>query len=194
MIENYEIINSKGKRRIISNLGIVDRYITRLLSQKLQRYFAVDFLPNSFAYQENKGILSAITLAQSYLEQGKTILIEIDIKDYFDTIPLEHVVNVLEKRITDNAVIHLIREYLYCKIEFNNRIENKTIGLVQGNPMSPILSNVYLHDLDVFMQTQGYSWIRFADNIYIYEEDKVKAVEIYNLLCDKLQEKIKVLK
>lgn len=192
VIENYEIVNLKGKRRIVSNLGIVDRYITRLLSQKLQRYFEVDFLANSCAYQENKGILDAIMMAQNYLEQGKTTLIEIDIKDYFDTIPLETITSILEKSITDNAVTHLIKEYLYCKIEFNNRIENKTIGLVQGNSISPILSNVYLHEFDVFMQTQGYSWIRFADNIYIYEEDKVKAVENYNMLCEKLQQEYKL--
>ena len=164
----------------------MDRFITRLLSQKLRRYLEPEFYANSFAYQENKGILDAIALAQRYLQEGKCVLVEIDLKDYFDTISIEGLLEILQEKITDAAVMQLVKEYLFCRIKNNNHIENKTIGLVQGNSISPILSNLYLHQMDVFLQNQGYCWMRFADNIYIYEEDKFRAVEIYNLLCEKI--------
>ena len=116
VIENYEIVNGKGKRRIISNLAIVDRFITRLLSQKLRRYLEPEFYANSFAYQENKGILDAIALAQRYLQEGKCVLVEIDLKDYFDTISIERILEILQEKITDAAVMQLVKEYLFCRI------------------------------------------------------------------------------
>ncbi len=121
VIEQYEILNAKGKRRVISNLAVVDRFITRLISQKLRRY----------------------------LEQGRDILVEIDLKDFFDTIPLEMMIRLLEREFTDEAVLQLIKKNLYCKIEKDNCIESRTTGLVQGNSFSPVLSIVcYLYGFE----------------------------------------------
>ena len=123
IIKNSEIINGRGKKRTISNLPLVDRFITRLLAQKLARYFNPLFMENSFAYQEGKGVLE--------------------------------------------AVLHLIKKYLFCRISTDGSVEDKQVGLVQGNVISPVLSNLYLNQFDMVLEFGGYSWIRFADNVYI---------------------------
>lgn len=180
IVESFEHLSKKGKVRTISKLSKEDRFITRLLAQKLKVYLDPLFMRNSFAYQEGKGILDAVMIARDYMQQGKLYLAEIDLKNYFDNIPLERLMKMLEERISDEAVLTLLRKYMYCKIEKDNRIENKTKGLVQGSSCSPILSNLYLHLLDCRMEEQGLCWMRFADNIYIFESEIQKATEVYN--------------
>ncbi len=192
VIENFEVISGKGKVRTLSNLAVTDRFITRMLAQKFRRYLEPIFLENSYAYQEGKGILDAVMKAKQYMESEKLYLAEIDLKNYFDTIPLERLEALLDERFSDKAVVSLVRKYLYCKIEKDNYIENKTKGLVQGSSCSPVLSNLYLHPLDCWMEERGLSWIRFADNIYVFEPDIQTATETYNTLCRKITEEYAV--
>lgn len=188
IIENVEIINGKGKRRIVSNFPLIDRFITRLLAQKLARYIEPQFMTNSFAYQEGKGVQSAVMYAQKCMEQGLNLLVEIDLKDYFDTILLSEIQGLLKGKIDDKAIIQLISKYLYCKVKYDKQIVQKKVGLVQGSSLSPILSNLYLHSFDSFLEQKGVNWMRFADNIYIFAEDFSRAVEIYNMASNQLQE------
>lgn len=187
VIMTHEIINAHGKRRIVSMLNTTDRYITRLLAQKLRRYVEPLFLPDSFAYQENKGTLQAVMRIKEYAEAGNEILVEVDLKNYFDSVPLDRMHQMISNNIRDQSVSLLIKSYLFCQLEMDDRILGKEVGLVQGNSISPILSNWYLHSLDVYMTEQGWNWIRFADNIYICAKTNSKAINIYNNLCEKIK-------
>ena len=186
IMEKYEVIGGSGKKRVITNMAVKDRFIARLISQKLKRYMEPMFLPNSFAYQDNKGILEAVMKAQLYVEAGNEILLEIDIKDYFDTIPLDKMLEELMTHITDNRVVEIIKKYMFCRIEMDNSIIHNTQGLVQGNSFSPILSNLYLHSLDMWLEEQGLNWIRFADNIYIYANNMPAAESLYKSVAEKI--------
>lgn len=107
VVKCFEIINNMGKRRVISNLCTTDRFIGRLLAQKLERYFAPDFLPNSFAYQEGKGTLDAVMKAKEYMEKGCRFVAILDIKNYFDSIPLDKLMTLLREKIEDTRVLKL---------------------------------------------------------------------------------------
>ena len=87
VIAIHEYIDKTGKRRNIASLNVIDRFLTRLLSQKLNRYIAPMFLQNSCAYQDGKGVVTALMKMKEYIETGKKYVIEIDLKNYFDTIP-----------------------------------------------------------------------------------------------------------
>lgn len=182
MIKTTEILNGNGKRRVISIMNTQDRYICRLLAQKLKRYLEPIFLENSQAYQENKGVVSATEKARGYIEQGDKFVVEIDIKDFFDTISLEKLEGLLESIFTDEKVLVLIKSYLYCRLMIDDEILCKEKGLVQGNPISPILSNLYLHSLDQHMEQMGYHWVRFSDNIYVYCDQQGKAQTVFQYL------------
>lgn len=186
-VKVYEIINGKGKRREISNLNTVDKFISRLLAQKLRRYVEPEFLENSYAYQEGKGILDAVQKARQYMEQGNNVVVEIDLKNYFDSVRIEYLFQLIKNRITDQAVLSLIERYLYCEVMRDEEITKKQEGIVQGNPMSPVLSNLYLHELDLYLQEKGYFWIRFADDINIYTDSVNSANNIYSQTCQLLE-------
>lgn len=104
-----EYVNKTGKRRNIASLNVIDRFITRMMSQKLNRYLAPIFCENSYAYQDGKGVMAAVLKAKEYVELGMRYVIEIDLKNYFDTIPLENLIPEIEKYISDEAVLHLIK-------------------------------------------------------------------------------------
>ena len=187
VVKCIEIVNGKGKKRVISSLNVLDRFICRLISQKLKRYLEPEFLPNSYAYQENKSILDAVQKAKEYIIDGAKFAAVIDVKDYFDTVSIEKILELLENRFLEERVINLIKKYLYCNVSKDGRITKKTMGLVQGNSISPILSNLYLHDLDKLLQNKGCYWIRFADDITIYAKTQKEVEEDYNYVVDWLK-------
>jgi group II intron reverse transcriptase/maturase len=190
IIKCTEIINNRGKRRVISNLCTVDRFITRLLYQKLRRYISPEFLENSYAYQENKGILNAVQKVQEYISEGSKYTMEIDLKDYFDTIPHEQMMSLIKERITDDRVVDLIYKYMHCSVSQDNEIKEKKKGLVQGNAISTVLSNLYLHSLDQYLQEKEYKWVRFADNINVYCRKENDAICVYNEINIYIKEKL----
>ncbi|MBQ8041079.1 MAG: CRISPR-associated endonuclease Cas2 [Lachnospiraceae bacterium] len=187
VVKCFEITNNVGKRRKVCNLTTIDRFLGRLLAQKLERYLAPEFLPGSYAYQAGKGTLDAVNQAKSYIEQGKRYVAVLDIKDYFDTIPLQALMALVKEQISDERIQKLIEGYLYCRVDYEGQISAKTVGILQGSPISPILSNWYLHGLDCFMEEKAYAWIRFADNIYIYTEEGEQATGVYNELSERLK-------
>lgn len=184
-----EYINKNGKRRNIASLNVIDRFITRLLSQKLNRYITLEFYRNSYAYQDGKGVMAAVMKAKEYVEAGKHYVVEIDLKNYFDTIPLEKLIPKIEKYISDEAVIYLIRQYLFCDIRFEGKITRKTKGIIQGNSISPVLSNLYLNDFDQILDVKNLCWLRYADNVYVYMDSYEEALCLYNEVIQLLEER-----
>lgn len=163
----------------MSNL---DYFICRLIAQKLNRYLNSLFYECSYAFQENKGIQTAVEKCRIYLEGGCNYVVNIDISSFFDNIQHERMMNLLEELIEDEAVLKLIEVFIKCNVEYDkSRIEYKNIGLVQGNPVSPVLSNLYLNDLDKYMEERGYCWVRYSDDINVYCDE---AEEAYEILAD----------
>lgn len=197
VIKIVEIMSKTGKKRKISILNTMDRYIARMLAQKLKQYICPEFCQNSYAYQEGKSILDAVNMAKEYIDSGGCWMVEIDLKDYFDTIPLELMMDQITKRINDSSVCALIRSFLYCKVLEDGNIQERRRGIITGNPISPILSNLYLHEVDLYLQKKGYQWIRFADNINIYTRSIQEAQRIFDevmLLLDQKGLEINIIK
>ena len=187
-----ERVNNKGKRRITCSLTALDRFISRLISQKMDRYISPIFFDNSFAYQKDKGCLDAVEKARQYIEDEKSIVCEIDIKDFFDSVSLERMEQIISSLFTDKALLHLFHQYFHCLVSKDGRIEEKKLGLLQGSPISPILSNLYMQDLDLYMEKKNYQWIRYADNIYVFTDNQDIATDIYNDLVQFLQNNLKL--
>ena len=192
LAKSTEIINKKGKRRLIYNLPAIDRFISRMLSQKLRQHLEPEFMKNSFAYQENKGVVDAVGLAQSYISEGKKYVVEIDLKDYFEQIPHDKMIALLGQKISDKRVVNLIYKYLCCTVMINGRVTTRERGLLQGNSMSPVLSNLYLDAFDRKLQEKELSWLRFADNIYVYCTNKDEGADLFNALSNMLENEFKL--
>jgi len=178
-----EYINSHGKRRNISCMNSVDRFITRLLAQKMRKYIEPAFLPNSYAYQEGKGVLEAVLYVKKLVEAGYIYMAEIDLKNYFDTISIPLLLEKIQGCIKDEVILTLLEKYLYCSVSHDGIIQKKSRGILTGSAISPILSNIYLHEFDKYIEKLNYKWMRFADNIYIFLMNKEETFQIYNMVC-----------
>ena len=102
-MKSYEMINGRGKRRVICSLNAIDRFVARLLAQKLRRYMEPEFCENSFACQEGKGVAAAVEKACQYINEGYTIVAEMDIESYFDKIYRKYL-NHVQKSVFDGAI------------------------------------------------------------------------------------------
>ncbi len=190
IILEKEIVGYNGKRRMISMLTCTDRFFLRAFSQILQPYCENLFQDCSHAYRNGRGVETAVRAAADYIAQGMTWVAELDIEHFFDSIPIVRMEQTVNFFVGLDASVHQIMEkYLRCRIENDGKIVTKQVGLVQGSPLSPILSNLYLTILDQQLLDQGYAVVRYGDDIRIFtktdreaEEAMAYAVQILQVL------------
>lgn len=167
-VEQRQIVNRKGKKRTISLMNSIDRFIFRALYQKMASEWEKQFSQYSYAYQNNKGVLTAVEQAAKYMEEGKDWSVELDIQNFFDNINHSIIISKLKAGIEDVRVLDLLIAYLTCTLLDDHVFHQMEQGVLQGGPLSPLLANVYMNELDHYMEKQGYSFCRFGDDINIY--------------------------
>lgn len=175
----HEISKGYKKKRIIYTLNSIDRFILRMLYQKLKLSLHHSFCANNYAYQDDKGMIDAVEMAQQLGNKGYINVVKLDVKNFFDTISLERLICLIKNIIIDDRVVSLIQKYLYCDIMRDGKIIHCMKGLLQGSPISPILSNVYMNDFDQYLDKKRYHWIRYADDIFIFIENREEGMPIY---------------
>ena len=177
LIRQQEIVNQKGKRRTISLMNTVDRFIFRAVYQQMAKLWEGEFSEHSYAYQDNKGTQKAVEQAVAYMEAGNIWSAELDIKNFFDNINHGVLMKRIRRKIEDARVLGLIQAYLSCTVMDDHICSQKTKGVLQGGPLSPLLSNIYLDDLDKYMEEKGYHFCRFGDDINVYCAEQDQAFE-----------------
>ncbi len=191
IIQNFEILMANGKRRIISKFTSIDRLILRAITQVLSLAANPYFSDYSFAYRENLSTYDAACTVVKYLNSKLEWCAQIDIKNFFDNIPQDILLKYIDSYIEDDRLKELLRKYLYCSVSDDREIKQKMLGIVQGSPLSPLLSNIYLNELDHILEEKEYKFCRFADNINVYSKTAEEANEgfcyIKELLCSKFK-------
>ncbi|MBR4026480.1 MAG: CRISPR-associated endonuclease Cas1 [Lachnospiraceae bacterium] len=165
-VQLVELLKKNGKKRKISKYTCTDRIILEVIKQELTPYWEGKSSKYSFAYQKNKGVQDAVRQCAKYIEAGNKWVVELDIKDFFDSINIERMLSMLQKIIDNELLLELIHKYLYIYIQDDTQKYRKTIGLIQGSPLSPLFSNIYMQEFDLYMER--YHFCRFSDNINIY--------------------------
>lgn len=183
-----EIINYRGKRRSVSILNIKDKFISKLLLEVLEKYIAPDFSENSYAYQKGKGTTQAILKIKKLVEEGNEIVGKIDIKDYFDTINHEKLLKMMQDVKIERRVIELINKFIKCKVDYQYSTYTKTQGIIQGSPLSAILSNIYLDSFDKELDKLNIKYIRYCDDINIFGKDKKEVYSTIKFIEKRLKE------
>lgn len=173
-VQLVQLLKKNGKKRTISKYTCTDRVILDVLKSYLTPMWSEEFSKYSYAYQEDKGVQEAVKQCAEYIEAGHEWVVELDIKDFFDAINIERMISMLRKKIQNEKLLKLIHSYLYITIQDDVRRYRKTVGLVQGSPLSPLFSNVYMQEFDRYMEK--YCFCRFSDNINVYC-DSVEAAQ-----------------
>jgi group II intron reverse transcriptase/maturase len=159
----------------VRELGIptcVDRFVQQAILQVLQPRFDPTFSEHSYGFRPGRGAHDAILAAQNYIQEGHGWVVDMDLEKFFDRVNHDVLMGRLAKRIEDKRMLRLIRRYLEAGIMVNGVVMERHEGTPQGGPLSPLLANVLLDEVDKELERRGHAFCRYADdcNIYVQSE------------------------
>ena len=166
---------TKGEFRKLGVPTVVDRVIQQAITQELTPIFEEQFLENSFGFRPKRGAHSALKQCQKNVNDGYVYVVDMDLEKFFDTVNISKLIEVLGRTIKDGRLISLIHKYLNAGVIADGMFEKSGIGMPQGGPLSPLLSNVMLNELDRELERRGHRFVRYADDCMIFCKSKKSA-------------------
>lgn len=166
---------TKGEYRQLGIPTVVDRVIQQAIAQELTPIYEEQFSENSFGFRPGRGAHDALRQCQKNVDEGYVYVIDMDLEKFFDTVSQSKLIEVLSKTIKDGRVISLIHKYLNAGVIADGIFERTEVGMPQGGPLSPLLSNVMLNELDKELERRGHRFVRYADDCMILCKSKKSA-------------------
>lgn len=190
-IRGKDIPKGKGKYRTLGIPTVVDRMLQQAVLRILMPKYEYMFSVYSYGFRPKKNTHQAIGKSLEYINAGYQHIVEIDLKSFFDEVDHVLLLQILYRKIKCKATLTLLRRWLRTPILLNGKLVKRRKGVPQGSPISPLFSNIILHELDVFMESREMKFVRYADDFSIYCQSKSKAKyqgnEVYKFLRDKLK-------
>jgi RNA-directed DNA polymerase len=171
-VRRADIPKPAGGVRTLGVPTVVDRLIQQALHQVLQPLFEPTFSDSSFGFRPGRGAHQAVRKTQGYIREGKRWVVDIDLEKFFDRVNHDVLMSRVSRQVSDARVLKLIRRFLEAGMMSEGLVEPRTEGTPQGAPLSPLLSNILLNDLDQELERRQLAFCRYADdcNIYVRSE------------------------
>lgn len=163
-----EIPKSGGGVRKLGIPTVLDRLIQQCILQVLQPRFDPGFSQHSYGFRPGRNAHQAVCAAQRYIQEGRRVVVDVDLEKFFDRVNHDVLMGRLEKRIGDKWMLGLIRRYLEAGIMANGVVVERYEGTPQGGPLSPLLANVLLDEVDKELEKRGLAFVRYADDSNVY--------------------------
>lgn len=167
-VRRVEIPKPTGGKRELGIPTVVDRLIQQALLQVLQPLIDPTFSEFSYGFRPGRSAHDAVRRAQHYAQEGYRVVVDVDLEKFFDRVNHDILMDRLARRIADKAVLRLIRRYLQAGIMMNGVVLERAEGTPQGGPLSPLLANVLLDEVDKALEKRGHRFARYADDCNVY--------------------------
>ena len=191
-IKGVAIPKGKGNTRLLGIPTVVDRWLQQAVSQQLAIHFELDFESESYGFRPKKNLQQAVLKSQQYINEGYQDIVDIDLQGFFDEVPHYKLLQLIYQKVKCPITLWLIRKWLRAPISINGRLHKRTKGIPQGSPLSPLLSNILLDQLDKYLKYKGHKFLRYADDFSMYAKSKAQARKIGNAVYLYLKDKLEL--
>lgn len=169
---------------------VVDRVIQQAITQELSPIYEEQFSENSLGFRPKRGAHDALKRCQKNVNEGYVYVVDMDLEKFFDTVCQSKLIEVLGRTIKDGRVISLIHKYLNAGVIAKGMFERTEIGMPQGGPLSPLLSNILLNELDKELERRGHRFVRYADDCMIFCKSRKSAERTLNNILPFIEGKL----
>ncbi|AMX82480.1 group II intron reverse transcriptase/maturase [Geobacillus subterraneus] len=191
-VRRVEIPKPNGGVRLLGIPTVTDRFIQQAIAQVLTPIFAPSFSEHSYGFRPGRRGHDAVKKAKQYIQEGYTWVVDIDLEKFFDRVNHDKLMGILAKRIPDKILLKLIRKYLQAGVMINGVVMETQEGTPQGGPLSPLLSNILLDELDKELEKRGHKFVRYADDCNIYVRTKKAGERVMKSITAFIEKKLRL--
>ncbi|WKA48875.1 group II intron reverse transcriptase/maturase [Geobacillus zalihae] len=191
-VRRVEIPKPNGGVRLLGIPTVTDRFIQQSIAQVLTPIFDPSFSEHSYGFRPGRRGHDAVKKAKQYIQEGYTWVVDIDLEKFFDRVNHDKLMGILAKRIPDKILLKLIRKYLQAGVMINGVVMETQEGTPQGGPLSPLLSNILLDELDKELEKRGHKFVRYADDCNIYVRTKKAGERVMKSITAFIEKKLRL--
>jgi RNA-directed DNA polymerase len=191
-VKRVEIPKDNGGARNLGIPVVMDRVIQQAITQVLTPVFDPHFSESSFGFRPGRSAHQAVKKVVKDIQRGHRYAVDIDLEKFFDTVDHDVLMNRVSRRVSDKGILRLIGKYLRAGVVVNGRLNETSKGVPQGGPLSPLLSNILLDDLDKDLERRGHQFARYADDLIILVKSKRAGARVMESISRFLETVLKV--
>jgi RNA-directed DNA polymerase len=191
-VRKAEIPKPQGGVRMLGIPTVTDRMLQQAIHQVLSPVYEEQFDKNSFGFRPRKNAHQAVLIAREYINAGYDWIIELDLEKFFDTVNHQKLMALLSNTVKDKRTLKLINAYLRSGIMEGGVVSQRIEGMPQGSPLSPLLSNIILHELDKELNKRGHKFVRYADDCSIYVRSEKSARQVVESITKYIEKKLRL--
>jgi len=191
-VRRVEIPKPGGGTRMLGIPTVLDRFIQQAIQQVLTQLYDPEFSESSYGFRPRRSAKQAVEQARQYISEGKRYVVDTDLEKFFDRVNHDILMGKLSGKIDDKRVLKIVRRYLQAGVMLDGCCVLTEIGTPQGGPLSPLLANIILDDLDKELSERGHTFVRYADDCNIYVSSERAAKRVFDSITKFIERKLKL--